>query len=547
MRVTTSLHHLRDVNSDVSALVRRFGMLLDAVPDATVGVDADGRIELVNAQAESLFGYEPGALIGKQVETILPQAVSSGEQGHRKFYFDHPITQSAHPTRDFTGRRSDGTEFPAEILFSSVGNGDRPVVLAAVRDVTARIRAQVAKESLKAGAERESLESQLHQAQRLESLGQLAGGVAHDFNNLLTVILNYTSFVSEEVARLASEPGGQRWLAVGSDLDQIQLAGQLATVLTHRLLTFGRRDVVRPRVIDLSKVITNVEQFLRRSIGEHVQFVLELDPEIWPVVADPGQIEQVLVNLAVNARDAMPEGGVLTLRKKNQSIDASEAARKVGLEPGRYVSVEVSDTGTGMNDETLQHLFEPFFTTKPHGEGTGLGLATVYGIITQAGGYIEVRSTLGSGSTFRALLPVSSSGADEPDLVDEFEPRGGNETILVVEDEEAIRALAKRILERNGYTVISTGRGREAIAVAREYAGNIHLLLSDVIMPEMLGKAVAREVQAISPTIRVLYMSGSQPVLASRGTLDAGVTLVVKPFSERELLASIREVLDATA
>ena len=420
------------------------------------------------------------------------------------------------------------------------------LVSATVRDVTERLDARAERERLKAQAEREKLERQLHQSQRLESLGQLAGGVAHDFNNLLGVILNYTSFVIEEVGREARRHGWEPE-SVESDLGQVRRAAERATELTHQLLAFGRREVVRPRVLDLNEVVGDVEQFLRRTIGEDVELVVAPAGELWPVLADPGQLEQVLVNLAVNARDAMPGGGRLTIDTANVDVDGAYAAARPGLEPGRHVRLRVSDTGAGMPAEVIERVFEPFFTTKPKGEGSGLGLATVYGIVTQAGGHARFHSEPGMGTTFTAFLPATDEAPVDPaDAGREAQHGGGGETILVVEDEEAMRELTRRILVRNGYEVLTVGRPSEAATIAAAHPGPIHLLLTDVVMPERLGHEVAAEVLAARPGLRVLYMSGyAQPVLTSRGTLDEGVTLVEKPFTEPVLLARVREVLDA--
>lgn len=533
---------------DVTARERaeaKFRGLLEAAPDAIIGVGSDGRIALVNGQAEALFGYGRSELIGEPVEMLVPEAVRHVHPRHRQGYFDHPVTRPMGAGMELAGRRKDGSEFPAEISLSAIETEEGLLVSAAVRDVTERIEAQSDRERLKAQAERERLEAQLHQSQRLESLGQLAGGVAHDFNNLLAVILNYTSFINEEVTNAASAESGERWEPVRRDVGEVLRAAERATELTHQLLAFGRREVVRPQTLDLNEVVAGVEQMLRRSIGEHVSLVINPGAGLWSVEADPGQLEQVLVNLAVNARDAMPTGGTLTITTTNQVVDADFASAHAVATPGNYVCLELSDTGAGMPREVLRRAFEPFFTTKPKGEGSGLGLATVYGILTQTGGYVQLYSEPGLGTTVKALLPTTESEPAAIEAPARRSHRHGAETILVVEDEDAMREVTRRILTRNGYTVLVAAGGEEALSTVRHHDGEVHLLLTDVVMPHVLGKEVAMHIAALRPEIRVLFMSGyAHPVLASRGTLDDGVALIEKPFSEQALISKVRGVLD---
>jgi PAS domain S-box-containing protein len=541
---------IRSVQEQAAEEVRRreakFRGLLEAAPDAIVGVTPDGCITLVNAQTERLFGYNRDELLGQPIEILVPDGARAVHPEHRTGYFSRPRPRTMGAGMQLAARRKDGTEFPAEISLSALDTEDGPVVSAAVRDVTDRIEAQAERERLKTQAERERLEAQLHQSQRLESLGQLAGGVAHDFNNLLAVMLNYSSFVAEEITDAAAEDS-QRWQAARHDIAQVQRAGQRATDLTHQLLAFGRREVVKPRVLSLNTVVSEVDALLHRTLGEHVELHTTLAPDLWPVLADPGQLEQVLVNLAVNARDAMPDGGVLSIDTANEIIEEAGAVTRPGLHPGRYVRLRVSDTGFGIPPEVAERVFEPFFTTKPKGEGTGLGLATVYGIITQAGGRAQIASSPGAGTAFTALLPVTF---DQPSRTEQVTPapsrRKGGETILVVEDEEALRDVTARILTRNGYRVLTAASGAEAFKTAEHSDQPIDLLLTDVIMPQMLGKELAAGVRDRYPDTRVLYMSGyAQPILASQGTLDLGVILVEKPFTEPDLLDHVGAVLDA--
>jgi signal transduction histidine kinase/CheY-like chemotaxis protein len=388
-------------------------------------------------------------------------------------------------------------------------------------------------------------QEQVLQAQRMENLGQLAGGVAHDFNNLLAVILNYVSFVSEELAAATESDWRQRCETARDDLGQIKRAGERAAGLTRQLLAFARREVIQPQVLDLDSVITAVEQMLRRTLGEHIELVISLAGDLHPVLADPGQLEQVLVNLALNARDAMPAGGTLTIDTGNVTVDADSVAGGSKSRPGQNVRLRVSDTGTGMTRDVIEHAFEPFYTTKRDSSGTGLGLATVYGILTQAGGNIRIYSEPGTGTTFTIMLPVTEEAAapiPEPAPY-EREPKG--ETVLIVEDEAALREVTKRIFTRNGYRVITAGNGPEALDLARGHPGEIHLLVTDVVMPHMLGKEVAEKMRVIKPSIEVLFMSGyARPVLASQGRLEPHVALVEKPFSEAELMAKAGQVLN---
>ena len=325
---------------------------------------------------------------------------------------------------------------------------------------------------------------------------------------------------------------------------QIQRAAQRAADLTHQLLAFARRDVVQPRPLNLNEVIAGVEQLLIRTLGEHVMLKTDLAPELCAVLADPGQIEQVLVNLAVNARDAMPAGGTLAVTTATENIDLVHAASRVGLRPGRYACMKISDTGVGMTREVLDHAFEPFFSTRAKGEGTGLGLATVYGIITQAQGYVQVYSEPGIGTTFTVLLPATGQDAVAEPAPEHASGSGVGETVLVVEDEPALREVTRRILSRNGYQVITAANGHEAIEVAANQAGRIDVVLTDVVMPQMLGKEAAERIRRLRPGVKVLFMSGyTQGVLDTQGVVAAGVNLIEKPFTEKSLLTKLRQVI----
>jgi signal transduction histidine kinase/CheY-like chemotaxis protein len=438
------------------------------------------------------------------------------------------------------GRRRDGSAFPAEVSLSSIDTDEGILVTAVVRDVTERLESQAEQERLRAQAERDRLERQLHQSQRLESLGQLAGGVAHDFNNLLGVISNYAAFAGEEIAK---EPPNGRWQAVRGDIEQVQQAAERAAALTHQLLAFARQEVIQPQVLDLNDVVTSVEQLLARTLGEHIELITDLAAHLEPVLADPGQIEQVLVNLAVNARDAMPRGGKLTIQTTSTVIDPA-AAGQAGPAPGQYVAVKVTDTGTGIPKDVLDRAFEPFFTTKPKGQGTGLGLATVYGIITQAGGSVRIYSEPGIGTVVTALLPVTNQAAPATPPQPTAPQRGHGETVLVVEDEPAMREVTRRILARNGYHVLAAGSGHDALQALTSQLEHIDLLLTDVVMPHMQGRELADKIRILRPGVRVVFMSGyTQGLLSQQGVLEPSVHLIEKPFTETTLLTKLHEVL----
>jgi signal transduction histidine kinase/CheY-like chemotaxis protein len=392
--------------------------------------------------------------------------------------------------------------------------------------------------------QRDKSQEQLMQSQRLESLGQLAGGVAHDFNNLLGVILNYASFASEELGEAGESDWAARGESARADLGQITRAGERAAGLTRQLLAFARREVIRPQVLDLDTAITAVEEMLRRTLGEQVELVISLAGDLQPVLADPGQLEQVLVNLAVNARDAMPGGGTLTIDTGNIIVDDETIAGGSKSRQGQNVRLRVSDTGTGMPPEIIDHVFEPFFTTKEDDAGTGLGLATVYGILTQAEGNIQIYSEPGVGTTFSITLPTTvEAAAPRPKAVPSRRPPKGK-TVLIIEDEEALREITGRIFARNGYHVITAANGPGALNAAHRHPGKIHLLVTDVVMPWMHGKEIAARMREIKPGIGVLFMSGyARPVLASQGRLDPTAVLVEKPFSEADLLIKAEQAL----
>ena len=386
--------------------------------------------------------------------------------------------------------------------------------------------------------DQQHLTEQLAQSQRLESLGQLAGGVAHDFNNLLGVILNYASFATE-----ALEEGS----TTRQDVAQIQRAAERGAALTHQLLAFARQEIVHPEIVDLNESVQRIETLLARSLSARVEITSSLGAQLWNVVADPGQIDQVLVNLAVNAQDAMPDGGRILIDTANIEVDEAYAFTRASLKPGQYVRLRVSDTGAGMDAETLRKAFDPFFTTKEKGRGTGLGLSTVHGIITQANGYAQLYSDLGVGTTFTALFPATN---DTPRSAPPAGPRRtttGTESILVVEDEDGIREVAKRVLEGAGYAVTTAANGVDGLAAVAARGRHYDLLVTDVVMPKVSGKEIADQFLANSPTSRVLFMSGyAGNVFGHNGALGQA-PLIEKPFAGGALLTKIRELLDEKA
>ena len=397
--------------------------------------------------------------------------------------------------------------------------------------------------------EREELEAQLHQSQRLESLGQLAGGVAHDFNNLLSVILNYASFVAEKLSDAAESEAGTQWDEPLHDIRQIEVAADRARLLTRQLLAFARREVVRARALSLNSAITQVEQILRRTIGQKIELVINLAPGLPMILADPGQLEQIILNLAINARDAMPSGGTLSIETAATEISECDITL-AGIPPGPYVHLRVSDTGEGMSAEVRDRAFEPFFTTKPRGEGSGLGLSTIYGIVSQSGGCSKIYSDEGIGTSISIFLPAAARDAAGAVIEQERNllPPPGTETILVVDDEDALREMARRMLTSAGYTVITAAGGAEAIRAASSHTGPIDLILTDVIMPKMQGQTVADEVRKVRPDIRVLYMSGNaEPALEAEGVLGATFDLLDKPFDKTTLLICVRKAIDRDA
>jgi len=521
-----------------------FRGLFESSPDATLTVAADGSVVMVNAQAERMFGYSAGELAGQPAHVLIPAAAGGAER--------FLAGLGSRPTAGIVvaAVAKDGRELPVELTVSSLPAGSGVAAAVSIRDLSERLAAEAEREQLRADADRDRYQRRLQQSERMESLGELVGGVAHDFNNLLNVITGYTDFVAEEVTSLAGTD--TRLAAVLADVEQVRAAAQRAIRLTRQLLTFARRDVVHPRVLDLNSVASGVEQLLRRTLGEHVDLTITTASGLWPVKADPGQIEQVLVNLAINARDAMPGGGKLTIDTGNVTVDQVYADSRPGLQPGSYARLRVSDTGTGMDREVLARVFEPFYSTKPQGQGTGLGLATVYGIITRAGGHAQIYSEPGLGTTVTALLPITQTQAEGPGPIAAAPaPRhahGHGQAILLAEDEVSLRELTCRLLTRNGYQVLVATTAPDALRQASDLQQPITLLLTDVVMPEMLGNDLAARARALRPGLPVLYMSGyAQAVLDTQGALDTHVDLLEKPFTEATLLSRVHQAIRNSA
>jgi PAS domain S-box-containing protein len=473
----------------------------------------------VNDAAIRRYGYSRDEFLAMTIEKIYPPE----ELAAMLASLNTPDLEQ--PTGGFH-QLKDGTVIEVQVSTRDVGKGSRYVM---AQDVT----------------EKKKYQQQLQRAQRMESLGQLAGGVAHDFNNLLGVIINFSWFVKANLTAEVERGNGERLRPVLKDMERIERAAENAARLTHQLLAFARVDVAQPRPMDMNVVVAEMAPMLRRTLGEHINLVAAPGPELWPVMIDSGQLSQVLTNLAVNSRDAMPKGGKLTIDVANVDVDLAYAAARPTLKPGRYVRLRVSDTGAGMDKKTLEHAFEPFFTTKPRGQGTGLGLATIYGIVTQAGGSIEVYSEPGMGTRVSVLLPATDQ-APTADAVRDAPRAQASETVLVVEDSDDLREIVDRILTQSGYQVMVAADGAEAIEMSRKFTGHIDLLLTDVVMPHMQGNELAPLLVAARPGLRVLYMSGfAQPALAADGTLPPELALLDKPFNEPTLLARVREVLEA--
>jgi two-component system, cell cycle sensor histidine kinase and response regulator CckA len=494
----------------------KFERVIEFSPNGVLLVTGDGLIALLNPAIEHMLGVtKRDEILGQSVMRFISEESTNSFIG----FLQEAVAAPTYARRfEIDMVRLDGTVFPAEIDIGHLAWDDGALAQIAVRDIT----------------ESKQLQARLFQAQKMESIGRLAGGVAHDFNNLLTAIIGHTGLALESLPATAPER---------DDLLAIERASQSAANLTHQLLAFARKQLIAPRILDLNELILTMDHLLRRLIGENIQLITRPGANLGLVQADPGQIEQVIINLAINARDAMPEGGQLIIATENSTIDPSEYRQYPEIRTGDYVVFSITDTGSGMDESTRAHIFEPFFTTKEAGRGTGLGLATCYGVISQHGGNIIVTSAIGKGTSFRIYLPLVAGSAEAlPErAINEPLPRG-SETVLLVEDEEMVRQLTARLLQGLGYDVLVTSDGEEALALVQQTAAIIDLVLTDIVMPKMGGLALARHLKAHDPTITVLFMSGY--IEHSMTDTQPEADLLQKPFSTSDLARSIRRALD---
>jgi len=496
---------------------------LEASLDGMAIVSSAGAYTYVNEAYAKQYGFE-------QAQELTGRPWQAQYDARERARFDREIlprlTTQGHWRGEAVGRRRDGSTYPQELSLTRLTRGD---LICVVRDVTERKRAE---EALRTS------EEQLRQSQRIEAVGRLAGGIAHEFNNLLTVVMGHSHLL---LSRLAEDN------PMRGQVLQIQQAGRRATELTHQLLAFSRKQVLQPTPLDLNVTVNAMHAVLRPLLSEQIELLMQLDPQAGWIKADRGQIQQVILNLALNARDAMPQGGRLTIATASIPVPLKLADHAGARGALRHVLLQVTDTGDGMDDHTREHCFDPFFTTKDRGKGTGLGLATVYGIVNQSGGFIEVTSAPGRGSTFDIFLPQAHPPGERED--DGGKAAGnmrGTETILLVEDEPLVRDVARGTLESLGYRVLEAGEGEEALQACRDFAGTIHLLLTDVIMPGMNGRELAEKVRAARPSVRVLFMSGYTAEVASREHGFEGLgAFLTKPFDQDTLGRKVREVLDA--
>jgi two-component system, cell cycle sensor histidine kinase and response regulator CckA len=509
----------------------RFRRLVERAPLGSYLNDADGRTVYCNPRLAAIFGRSPEEIIAGMWRDSVHPADQDRLFATCKVFFAGDDDEMQY---DYRIVRPDGTvrDVVVEQVRLRTPDGSTEGFIGILDDVT----------------ERRAIEEHLRQSQKLEAVGQLAGGVAHDFNNLLTVIGNYGQFLTREL------PEGTQGRA---DLEELLSATRRAAALTRQLLTFGRKQMAVPKLLEPNDVIRDVEQMVRRLIGEHIALVTDLEPNAGQVLVDPGQLEQILVNLAVNARDAMPAGGLLTIETNTERLTSGDLLQHGpnGAVPalvgaaGDHVVIRVTDTGLGMDQETQRRVFEPFFTTKPQGRGTGLGLATIYGIVAQAGGRLCLRSAPGKGTTIEVYLPRHATMVSEPATIEESngaEMLYGSETVLVAEDEAAVRESLRRILERAGYAVIEARHGADALLLWRERRDEIALVLTDLVMPEMRGGELAAAIRAVAPDTRILYMSGYASE-AARSTVSSDDVLLTKPFDAETLLRVVRAALDGAA
>jgi two-component system cell cycle sensor histidine kinase/response regulator CckA len=516
--------NVRDITAHkrADAVNVRLATAIEQATETVVVTDAHGDIEYVNPAFEAGTGYSRAEAIGHN-----PRLLSSGAQDRAFYEVLWATISSGEPWRGrMVNRKKDGTLYTEDATISPVRDtaGAITAYVAVKRDVTASL----------------AMEAQLLQSQKMEAVGRLAGGIAHDFNNLLSVILSYGEMLLGDMAE--ADP-------MREDMEEIRKAANRAANLTRQLLMFSRQQVVAPKIVDLNEVLTGVDKMLQRILGADVELVARPAPALGRVFVDPTGMEQVIVNLVVNAHDAMPTGGQLTMETANVELDEAYARAHLGVKAGPHVMLAVTDTGSGMDAVTLGRVFEPFFTTKEKGKGTGLGLSTVFGIVQQSGGSVWVYSELGKGTAFKIYLPRVDSAAASAGAAESNWPRPsrpGTETVLLVEDDDQVRAVALGILRRNGYVVLEARNGAEALGQSEQYDGTIHLLLSDIVMPGMSGAELARCLAKARPDMKVLCMSGyTDDTVVRHGVLEADIAFIQKPITPAALAAKVREVLDS--
>ena len=514
---------LRDQAERLSTSYLRFSTVTQSARDAIVSSDEHGHITFWNRSAEAIFGYSESEVLGKPVMMLIAEADRAAYTAALPAPKADDLTLGH--VIEVTGLRNDGKPFPSEFSLASLHGPAGTTFTAVVRDVMERKQTQ---EALR------QRDEQLRQSQKMEAIGRLAGGVAHDFNNLLMAMHGYAELLSESL-----DEGDER----KSDAMEILKAVERAAGLTRQLLAFSRRQLITQQAIALDELVESMRNMLQRLIGQNIQIVTEIWPGVAPVLADATQLEQILVNLVVNARDAMPDGGRITIELRNVEFDKVGVAAHPGLQPGDYIELVVSDTGSGMDAETASRIFEPFYTTKPGGKGTGLGLATVYGIVQQNSGSIEVQSRIGHGTTFYIYLPRAVD-LGKPASAPPPSSTTGCETVLLVEDDDRVRALVSNMLKKNGYTVLLASAADQALEIAARHRGRIHVLLTDVVMSGLSGRILSERLTAARPETRVLYMSGySDEAILRHGVKNAPAHFIQKPFAVEALAQKLRETL----
>jgi PAS domain S-box-containing protein len=517
-----------------SAEYVQLSRLVEAAPDAIFEIDSEGRIVFANLAAERMFGYTRSELAGLPVEALVPESLRTGHAHLREDYAHQPRTRPMGVGLDLKAQRKDGTQFPVTISLSPNRTESGLSVIAVVRDTTERVQAE---EKLRQSDDR------LRQAEKLEALARLAGGTAHEFNNLLTMILGYADLLQPALAGAGAEEAQ-------AHVEKIRIAARRAADLTRQLLAFGRRQMLMPQVLDLNLLVADAARVLTRVVAQGIEIsVVPAREPAW-IRADAAQIEQMIANLVVNARDAMPRGGTLTLTLSRVDLNDEEAHRQPNLAPGPYVLLSVTDTGVGMAPDVQARIFEPFFSTRQLGKAGGLGLATVYGIVSQSGGSISVQSRLGVGTTFNVYLPclTESHSPKQATMLPQTEKLTGTESILLVEDQPHILALSREFLERLGYKVWSAPGAEEALRLSRECSSEIQLLVTDIVMPGINGRMLAQQLRAERPGLKILYVSGyTDEVFGPGAALSPEEAFLEKPFELEVLGQKIRELLATPA